>query len=80
MRRDHPLLFGLAALVVRSFHLGGHSLALAATSDHVAHPKCAVPEYGQCGGIGYTGKKCCEFLRMSPSSALANEITSQTYE
>ncbi|KAG0653711.1 laccase, multicopper oxidase, benzenediol:oxygen oxidorectuctase [Rhodotorula mucilaginosa] len=59
MRRDHPLLFGLAALVARSFQLGGHSLALGATSDLAVYSKCSVPEYGQCGGIGYTGKKCC---------------------
>jgi hypothetical protein len=77
MRRDHPLLFGLAALVARSFQLGGHSLALGATSDLAVYSKCSVPEYGQCGGIGYTGKKCCEFFRMSPlSSALANELDS----
>ena len=70
MRRDHPLLSGLAALVARPFQLGGHSLALAATSDHAAYPKCSVPEYGQCGGIGYSGKKCCEFFRMSPLSSV----------
>lgn len=79
MRRDHPLLFGLAALVARSFQLGGHSLALGATSDLAVYPKCSVPEYGQCGGIGYTGKKCCEFFRMSPlSSASASKASSQT--
>ena len=67
MRRHHPLLFGLAALVARSPQLGGgHSLALAANSDGVTYPKCSVPEYGQCGGIGYSGQKCCEFSREIP--------------
>ncbi|GAA5867302.1 hypothetical protein JCM3774_003538 [Rhodotorula dairenensis] len=59
MRRSHPFLVGLAALITCFVPPGGYGTALAAGIDSTYYPGCPVAEYGQCGGIGYTGPKCC---------------------